>query len=77
MDVTGTEFEDLMESLGKLTYVSTPEGAQELMTLISEQAELDAEFKVHCTCTLYPFAARGHIASYEDKFKMLSTQTAV
>ena len=57
MDVTGTEFEDLMESLGKLTYVSTPEGAQELMTLISEQAELDAEFKVR---TLYPFAARGH-----------------
>lgn len=46
VDVTGKEFEDLMELLGKLTYISTPEGSKELMTLISTQAELETVFKV-------------------------------
>ena len=46
VDVTGEEFEMLMELLGQLSYLSTPEGSQQVSSLISEQAELSAEFKV-------------------------------
>ena len=46
VDVNGEEFETFMDILGKLTYPTTPEGAQEITTLISEQAELSADFKV-------------------------------
>ena len=46
MDVTGEEFETLMEVLGKLKYISTPEGATEVAAIISEQAELDSDFQV-------------------------------
>ena len=46
MDVTGEEFETLMDLLSKLEYVSTAEGSQQLANLINEQAELSTEFKV-------------------------------
>ena len=46
MDVTGEEFETLMEVLGKLKYISTPEGAADVAKIISEQAELDSDFQV-------------------------------
>ncbi len=45
-DVTGEEFESFMELAGKLQYVSTLEGGQEMVTLVSEQAELGGEFQV-------------------------------
>jgi len=45
VDVTGEEFETLMEVLGKLKYISTPEGATEVAAIISEQAELDSDFQ--------------------------------
>lgn len=46
-DVTGSEFEMLVELLSELAYVSTPEGSKELCGLISDQAELTSEFKVN------------------------------
>lgn len=46
IDVTGEEFEMLMEVLSKLVYISTPEGSKHLSDLISEQAELSSDFKV-------------------------------
>lgn len=46
VDVTGEEFESLLELVSKLSYTSTVEGSQEVFTLISEQAELTTEFKV-------------------------------
>ncbi len=46
VDVSGEEFEVLMDTLGKLNYPSTPEGAQDVTTIISEQAELSSEFQV-------------------------------
>ena len=45
-DVTGEEFEVFMEMLSKLQCLSTAEGAQEVMDIITEQAELGQEFKV-------------------------------
>ena len=44
--MTGEEFESFMELAGKLQYISTPEGGQEMAKLVSNQAELSAEFKV-------------------------------
>ncbi len=35
-----------MELAGKLQYVSTPEGGQEMVNLVSNQAELGADFQV-------------------------------
>ncbi len=49
MDVTGEEFERFMELAGKLQYTSTPEGAQEMVDLVTKQAELGADFLVSCT----------------------------
>ncbi len=49
MDVTGEEFEMLMELLGQLSCLSTPKGSQQLSSLIGEQAELSADFKVFNT----------------------------
>lgn len=46
MDVTGEEFEVFMEVLGRLNYTGTEEGAREVATLISEQAELNSDFQV-------------------------------
>ncbi len=46
--MTGEEFERFMELAGKLQYISTPEGGQEMVDLVSKQAELGAEFKVSC-----------------------------
>ena len=54
-DVTGAEFEVLVGVLSKLTYVSTPEGSQELSSLISGQAELASEFTVCIYMLLYYF----------------------
>ena len=45
-DVTGEEFEVFMEMLSKLQCLLTAEGAQEVMDIITEQAELGQEFKV-------------------------------
>ncbi|CAI7992048.1 Apoptosis inhibitor 5, partial [Geodia barretti] len=45
-DVTGEEFEVFMEMLSKLQFLATAEGAQEVMDVIVQQAELSAEFKV-------------------------------
>lgn len=50
VDVTGEEFETLMDVLSKLKYTSTPDGAKEVVAIISEQAELTTEFQVR----LYP-----------------------
>ena len=36
----------LMELIGQLSCLSTPEGSQQLSSLIGEQAELSMEFKV-------------------------------
>ena len=46
VDVTSEEFETLMEVLSRLSYVSTEEGALQVATLISDQAELNADFQV-------------------------------
>ena len=46
MDVTGEEFEMLVELLSQLTYSSTTDGCKELCHLIGDQAELTADFKV-------------------------------
>ena len=52
VDVTGEEFEVLMEFLSKLDYVSTAQGSQQLCALISDQAELKSEFKVQHICMI-------------------------
>ena len=49
-DVTGGEFESFMELASKLQYVSTVEGGQEMVTLVSEQAELGGDFQVTSQC---------------------------
>ena len=46
VDVTGEEFETLMDVLSKLKYTSTPDGAKDVVAIISEQAELASEFQV-------------------------------
>ena len=46
VDVTGEEFETLMDVLSKLQYLTTEEGSKEIMTLISDQAELASDFQV-------------------------------
>ena len=51
VDVTSEEFETLMEVLSRLSYVSTEEGALQVATLISDQAELNTDFQVH-VCAL-------------------------
>jgi len=45
-DVTGEEFELLMSVLGKLSFISTPDGSKELAQLIGQQADLATPFKV-------------------------------
>ena len=44
--MTGEEFETLMEVLSRLNYITTEEGAQNVAAMISEQAELNADFQV-------------------------------
>ena len=46
MDVTGQEFETFMEVLTRLNYISTEEGAAQVASLISDQADLSSDFKV-------------------------------
>ena len=46
LDVTGEEFETLMEVLSRLTYITTEEGSQQVASLISDQAELNTDFEV-------------------------------
>ena len=46
MDVSGDEFESFMEVLNKMQYLSTGEGSQKVIDIISEQAELEEEFQV-------------------------------
>ena len=53
VDVTGEEFETLMDVLSKLKYTSTPDGAKEVAAIISEQAELTSEFQVRLYPTLF------------------------
>lgn len=53
-DVTGSEFEALVELLSELACVSTLEGSKELCGLISDQAELTSEFKVK-SCEQFVF----------------------
>lgn len=55
-DVTGEEFETLMEVLGRLQYLSTPEGSQAIGEIISEQAELSSEFQPTDTESIDRFA---------------------
>ena len=43
-DVTSEEFEVFVEVLGKLQYISSPEGAQEAVDAIGEQAQLSSDF---------------------------------
>ena len=43
-DVTSEEFEVFVEVLAKLQYVSTPEGAQDAVDTIGEQAQLSNDF---------------------------------
>ena len=47
MDVSGDEFESFMEVLNKMQHLSTSEGSQQVIDIISEQAELEEEFQVH------------------------------
>ena len=67
MDVTGQEFETFMEVLTRLNYISTEEGAAQVASLISDQADLSSDFKVsqqrddtHVQC-IY------HIAGFKDR----------
>ena len=46
LDVTGEEFETLMEVLSRLNYITTEEGSQQVAALISDQAELNTDFQV-------------------------------
>ena len=46
MDVTEEEFETFIDVLGKISYLATPEGAQQIIDIISEQADLQSEFQV-------------------------------
>ena len=46
MDVTEDEFQALIDVLGKVNYLSTPEGAQQIVEIISEQADLQSDFQV-------------------------------
>ena len=46
LDVTGDEFETLMEVLSRLNYITTEEGSQQVASLISDQAELNTDFQV-------------------------------
>eukprot|EP00731_Ephydatia_muelleri_P007626 Em0003g1874a len=43
-DVTSEEFEAFVEVLSKLQYISTPEGSQEAVDTIGEQAQLTSDF---------------------------------
>lgn len=61
VDVTGEEFETLMDVLSKLKYTSTPDGAKDVVAIISEQAELASEFQVklsiqHHSCVQLPYS---------------------
>ena len=55
MDVTGEEFEMLMSVVSQLSYISTPPGVQELVTIISDQADLSSLFKVSAKSALLIF----------------------
>ena len=46
LDVTGEEFETLMDVLSRLNYITTEEGSQQVAALISDQAELNTDFQV-------------------------------
>ena len=46
VDVTEDEFETFIDVLGKVNYLATPEGAQQIVDIISEQADLQSEFQV-------------------------------
>ena len=45
--MSGDEFESFMEVLNKMQHLSTSEGSQQVIDIISEQAELEEEFQVH------------------------------
>ena len=47
VDVSGDEFESFMEVLNKMQHLSTSEGSQQVIDIISEQAELEEEFQVY------------------------------
>ena len=47
VDVSGDEFESFMEILNKMQHLSTSEGSQQVIDIISEQAELEEEFQVY------------------------------
>ena len=47
VDVSGDEFETFMEVLSKMQHLSTCDGSQQVIDIISEQAELEEEFQVH------------------------------
>ena len=53
LDVTGEEFETLMEVLSRLNYIATAEGSQQMAVLISDQAELNNDFQVNII--LHPY----------------------
>lgn len=57
MDVTGEEFETMMEVLSRLNYISTEEGALQVATLISDQAELNSDFQVNLIVTVFSVMA--------------------
>ena len=46
-DVTKEEFINIMEILKSLTYMNTVQGRQQLLDIVTEQAELDQPFEVH------------------------------
>ena len=54
LDVTGEEFETLMEVLSRLNYITTEEGSQQVAALISDQAELNTDFQVSLSPSLSP-----------------------
>ena len=44
--MTGEEFEVFIELLGKLQHLSSPDGSQQIILIIAEQAELSEDFQV-------------------------------
>ena len=69
VDVTGEEFETLMEVVSRLNYIATEEGSQQVASLISDQAELNTDFQV-CVCvSVCVCVCDGERVGGEDKDK--------
>ena len=73
MDVTEDEFETFIEVLGKVSYLSTPEGAQQIVDIICEQADLQSEFQVwmRILTLIYDEAMYIHVKEFPNNIYAL------